>query len=291
MDGVKHAWELDVASSASIASRRALALGIMIGGIVLAVLAGIAGGMWIGKAAMSASLAIVAGLVWAATRLWGAPNAMARATVSVVEPGTLRIDREAMTVRSCAYDPVESTLWMRGPWGVPRACVRASREQASEIVRALDRPERGLRTLSATPGIVAIPFVGFLWAVAISFAALFGFVMLVAGPAHIGIPAAAIAAPLAILTFRPSIVHIGREELEWRWWIWKRRIPLASIERAVATYESLRVETFDGKAHRFKMRTAGNGVGGTGGLETRAYQRLVSFASFIETCARVEALR
>jgi hypothetical protein len=280
-------WSLPGAAGSALAGRRGTALAVGLVGVSVALACGIALGVALGdaRAGLLAGSLVVSGALWLSTSLWAAPPAMLTVRVSVVAPGRLEVDGAVVSVRSIEYDPTRSLLWARGPLGLPRACIEARPQLASELVEALDRPERGLRTLSATPPIAAIPVVGFLWVMAVCCAMLVGVIISLWGPPHIGLPIAAVAIPLAQLTLRPARIHCGRRDLEWSWWGFRRETPLASIRRVEAGSQSLEVHLRDGRTLRLHVRTAGNGAMGTALLENQAAGRLASFAAFVESCA------
>lgn len=282
-------WRLPASAGARLLARRAAALALIAAGIVIATAGALALGFWLQSMRSPiafAGLAIFAA-IWLARSLWSKPpKEMPAAQLSVPERGRLVIAGDVVDVRSCRYDGAEQLLWLRGALGVPLACVRAAPELACEIVDALERPERGLRTIGATPPMVAIPFVGWFLAIALGFAMVFGLAMLIGGPPRIGVPAAAITLALGVLLLRPARVQLGREHLTWSWWTLSRAIPLGSIERVVATAESLRIETADGRTRKLHVRMAGNGAIGTGALERGASDRLAAYAAFVERSAR-----
>jgi hypothetical protein len=279
-------WSLAAAAGPALGGRRGGALAVGLVGVSVALACGIAVGVALGDARVGllAGSLVVSGALWLATSLWATPPAMRTVHVSVHAPGRLEVDGAVVSVRSIEYDPTRSLLWARGPLGLPRACIEAHPELASELVEALHRPERGLRTLSGTPPMAAIPVVGFFLVMAVCCAVVLGLIMSLWGPPHVGVPIALVAIPLAVLTLRPSRIHVGQRDLEWSWWGFRRAIPLASIRRVEASSQCLQVHLRDGRTLRLQVRTAGNGAMGTASLENRTADRLASFAAFVERC-------
>lgn len=282
-------WTVSAAPATTVAARRALAILTAVLGIALALGASLAAGLATQRAqtALPIAVALTMGVVWLVTRLWSAPpRAMRTTAVDVPRRGVIAVGGVERGVRSCVYDAAREILWARGWLGIPQACVQAAPETACEIVDALARRERGLRTLGALPGIFTIPLIGSLVALAIGCALSFGVVMLIAGPPHIGLPAAAVTIPLAILAFRPARVELSDASLRWRWWWLTRELPLSSIERVAATTETLRVHMVDGAVHRLRVRMSSGGslIGVV--FEDRGRDQLAAFARFVESRSR-----
>ncbi|UJR86344.1 hypothetical protein [Sandaracinus amylolyticus] len=278
-------WSLRAASAGSVALRRMIAIGIGVAGVAL----GIAAGLVVGRALPDAThvFPIVAlGVIGLTSRLalraWSAPpRDMRAAPIEVPRAGVLVIAGAPHDVRSCVYDGIHGVLWARGALGLPRACIEASRDVACEIVDALDRPERELRTMRAMPGAFAVPYVGFVLGFAAFAALLAGVVIGLLGPARIGVPAAIVGIPLGIFALRPATIHLGERALEWRWWSMVRAIPLASIERVEGTVEGLVVRTRDGRTHELAVRMTSSGALASF-FDEAARARLRSFAAFVE---------
>ncbi len=281
-------WTAMAAPARAVAARRAVAVIAGTIGTAAVVAGSLAVGLWLGRAQFGfASLIMVAGVIWLATRMWSArPGGMVETTVAVPRPRALALGGVERAVRSCYYDAAEGLLWLRGRAGMPAACVEVEREVACEIVDALGCRERGLRTLDALPGVLAIPFVGGLLGLAVGCALSFGVVMLVAGPPHIGLPAAALTVPLAIVAFRPAVVELRERALVWRWWTLSRELPLSGVDAVRAAAGSLLVRTVSGREHRLRVDMAsGGGVLG-GAVDAPRHVRLAAFAAFVEQRAR-----
>lgn len=284
----RQTWSLPAARGAWLVARRAAATAIAVGGFALGLSVWLTLGVLTGnpRAGLLTLIGIMMGSMWLAHRLWSAsPREMTSVELSVPERGRLSVDGVAVAIRSCRYDGAEKLLWARGWLGAPRACVRAEPELACEVVDALGRPERGLRTFAASPPLLRIPLVGWVLAVTLGFAILFGLVVLIAGPPRVGVPVAAITVPLGVLLLRPARIRLGPDALEWSWWGLRRATPLASIERVVATREALCVHTHEGRKRVLRVRTMGSGAMGTGTVEQAATERLASYAAFIERTA------
>lgn len=281
------AWTVTTAPLGTVVLRRVLALVVFGLGVALG-----SGVLAVGLSSRAASplgwlaVLLVVGAAWLATRVWNAVPRGAGTTTLVARRGTVHVEGREHAVRSCHYDGAADLLWLRGPLRVARAAVFVAREEACAIVDALGCPEHGLRTLSALPGVFVVPIVGSLLALAIACGLLFGVVVLVAGPLHIGAPAAAIAIPLAIVAFRPARIELGERALVWRWWTVRRELPLEAIERVGATAGSLRVQMKDGSVRKLRVRMVSSSGALADALDARARARLVGFASFVESRAR-----
>jgi hypothetical protein len=272
-----------VAPSAIIV-RRTFALIAGLVGVGIAIALGIAVGVVAHAARTGFTIAFGLGstAVWAALRLdRRPPGAMNDAIVEVREPGHVAVAGAKHAIGSCFYDGARELLWLRGPLGVPRACLKLERGAACEIADSIGCRERGLRTLGALPGALALPFVGSLLARVLGCALAFAVAMLVAGPPRIGGPAAAIALVLSVALLRPARVELDARALRWRWWPFTRELALTSIERVTSTAGALRVRTTDGRSHRLVIRFTSS----YRTLDEVQRARLASFAAFVETRA------
>lgn len=246
-------------------------------GAVVAMRVGLPGGFLVSLAAAIAATKI-------GRRFSLVPRELTRETsLSAAASGALTVGTRTLRVGSCRYDPAEELLWIRSRLGVPQTVVRASRDQAWEIVRALQRPELGIRTLRCASGVMALPWLGFPLTLLVVFSASLGLALAYAAPLHIGLPACALTLALAVFSLWPARLHVDEERVEWRWWGWSRRVALAALASVAVTREALVLTDRSGDAHRLRLRHA---LVRNETLDAQGANAIRAFADYVDSLRR-----